>query len=159
MIYIICNIYIYDHSMLTFNIHTGRSLRHSFGPVGSSDHQMQHHLGYSVRVYREKSKKGGRGGGPWSKVVEFVTPEKGWQQRGFQGPYVNHTCCVNCVNSEYCVTDTTGPGEESTLNVRTFKALRSRAEILVHYGPDFAAVLEQPCMCCACLGESGCRRA
>jgi hypothetical protein len=26
MIYIICNIYIYDHSMLTFNIHTGRSL-------------------------------------------------------------------------------------------------------------------------------------
>ena len=119
------------------------------------------HLGYSVQISREKSKRGTRGRGreTWSKVVEFVTPETGWQQRGFQGPFVNHTCCVNCVNSELCVSGNTGPGEESTLNVKTFKALRCRAEVLVHYGADFAAVLGQPCMCCACLGEAGCRRA
>ena len=133
----------------------------SFGPVRSSDQRMQQHLGYSVQISREKSKRGTRGRGreTWSKVVEFVTPEKGWQQRGFQGPFVNHTCCVNCVNSELCVSGNTGPGEESTLNVKTFKALRCRAEVLVHYGADFAAVLGQQCMCCACLGEAGCRRA
>ena len=44
------------------------------------------HLGYSVQISREKSKRGTRGRGreTWSKVVEFVTPEKGWQQRGFR---------------------------------------------------------------------------
>jgi hypothetical protein len=103
--------------------------------------------------------RGKKGRGKWT--MEFVTQEEGWEKRGskFERQFVNHTCCVNCVNSEYCVTDNTGPGEESDLNVRTFKALCSRAQISVHYCPDFPAVLGQQCMCCACLGEQGCRRA
>ena len=131
-----------------------------FGPVRCNDRGMQDDLGYAVQVLRGSA----QGDGEWSRTMEMVTPIHGWQGK-FDGPYVNHTCCIHHVNAEFVPTEDYGEEEGApmtTVNVRTVKSVGwerplsqySRydlvmPEILVDYGPDFRKIVGV-CRCCAC---------
>ena len=131
-----------------------------FGPVRCNDRGMQDDLGYAVQVLRGSA----QGDGEWSRTMEMVTPIHGWQGK-FNGPYVNHTCCIHHVNAEFVPTEDYGEEEGApmtTVNVRTVKSVGwerplsqySRydlvmPEILVDYGPDFRKIVGV-CRCCAC---------
>ena len=131
-----------------------------FGPVRCNDRGMQDDLGYAVQVFRGSA----QGDGDWSRKMEMVTPIQGWQGK-FDGPYVNHTCCIHHVNAEFVPTEDYGEEEGApmtTVNVRTVKSVHwerplspdsryveEMPEILVDYGPDFRKIVGV-CRCCAC---------
>ena len=141
-----------------------------FGPVRCNDRGMQDDLGYAVQVFRGSA----QGDGDWSRKMEMVTPIQGWQGK-FDGPYVNHTCCIHHVNAEFVPTEDYGEEEGApitTVNVRTIKKVQRQLtvthapyvitenpEILVHYGPDYRRIVGV-CRCCACRkARPECRKA
>ena len=135
----------------------------SFGPVQVSEPRRTE-LGYAIQVRRGKE-------GSWSRNTDFVTPIKGWKDKDYRGPYVNHTCCKRYVNCEYVPTEDYGSDEGArmtTVFVRTTKDVwgyfesgqhkTPKVELLANYGEDYKKIV-QNCKCCACRKtHKGCRR-
>ena len=102
---------------------------------------MQDQLGYAVQVLRGSAS----GDGEWSRKKVMFTPIDGWMGQ-FDGPYVNHTCCIHHVNAEYVSTKDYGEEEGApitTVNVRTIKKVQR--QLTVTHAPH--VFTEKPEIC------------
>jgi hypothetical protein len=122
----------------------------TFGPVSRSTKHARK-VGYQVEV---RCRIPGR----HSAFTLLVTPAPDWEERGYMGPMINHTCCVKHVNCEYVSSDVDEDGQQ-TVMVRTTRDVCMGEEFLAHFGERFTTVLSEGCECCACTrATAGCRK-